>query len=186
MKIIIGLGNPGIKYKGTRHNIGYDVVDNLSRRHNINLNKQKFNSMYGEGRINGEKVILLKPLTYMNKSGLAVSEVINFYKVHLKDVIIVVDDIDIKFATIRIKQKGSAGSHNGLKSVINSIGDNNIPRLKIGVGNKKNAEQDLADFVMGKFDKLEYPEIKETINHATLALEDWIKYDILEVMNKYN
>ena len=136
MYIVIGLGNPGKDYTNTRHNIGFDVVDHLAEKSNIQLNKIKFKSVFGEGYIGNEKVLLCKPQTYMNNSGIAAREIVDFYKIDLEHLIIIVDDIDIDFGTIRVKQKGSAGSHNGLKSIIYHLQRDDTPRVKIGIGKK--------------------------------------------------
>lgn len=186
MYLIVGLGNPGKEYENTRHNIGFDVIERLAKRNNIRLNKMKFNSVYGDGLINGEKVILAKPQTYMNNSGVAIAEIKKFYKIEDEDIIVIVDDIDIDFASLRIKQKGSAGSHNGLKSIIQHLSHQNFPRLKVGVGKKKHPNQDLADFVLSKFDKSEQPYIDEAVDNASMAVEEIISSNILDAMNKYN
>ena len=136
MFVVIGLGNPGKDYTKTRHNVGFDAIDNLAKRNNIVLNKIKFKAVYGEGKIGNEKVLLVKPQTYMNNSGLSVVELMQFYKISTQNIIVIVDDIDIEFAAIRIKIKGSAGSHNGLKSIISHIQNDDFPRVKIGIGKK--------------------------------------------------
>ncbi|HSH36050.1 aminoacyl-tRNA hydrolase [Schnuerera sp.] len=185
MFAVVGLGNPGKNYLKTRHNVGFNVIDLLSKRNNILINKIKFKSVYGEGFINGEKVILMKPQTYMNNSGMAVLDLYNFYKLPLENIIVIVDDIDIEFGTIRIRTKGSAGSHNGLKSIIYHLQSENFPRLKIGVGTKKEG-QDLADFVLSKFAKDERMVIDTAIEDAALAIENIIVYDINKAMNEFN
>ncbi len=186
MYVIVGLGNPGNDYKETRHNVGFKAVELLAERNNINLNRMKFNSVYGEGRIGREKVVLLKPQTFMNNSGQAVREIMDFYKIPVENIIVLVDDIDIGFAKIRIKRKGSAGSHNGLKSIINHIQDKNFIRVRIGIGQKKHREQDLADFVLGRFDKDEEGYMEDAIYKSALAVETIIEDGILEAMNNYN
>lgn len=186
MYLIVGLGNPGKEYEHTRHNIGFDAIEQVASRNNIPLNKMKFNSVYGSGMIGNEKVVIAKPQTYMNNSGVAVLEIKNFFKIENKNIIVIVDDIDIDFAKIRIKQKGSAGSHNGLKSIINHLNSKDFPRIKIGVGKKKHPNQDLADFVLSRFDKEEEPDILEAIEKSASAVEDIINNSILDAMNKYN
>ena len=181
----MGLGNPGRPYEGTRHNVGFDTVDLLAYRNNITLNKLKFKSVYGEGIIGKEKVILLKPQTYMNNSGMAVLDLYNFYRIPVENILIIVDDIDIDFGTIRIKRKGSAGSHNGLKSIIYHLQSENFPRVKIGIGKKKE-NQDLADFVLSRFNKEEREKIDEAIEKAALAVETIIADGIDKAMNKFN
>ena len=182
---IIGLGNPGKEYANTRHNIGFNTIDLLAKRNNILINKIKFKSVYGEGFINGEKVILMKPQTYMNNSGIAVKELCDFYKISAKNIIVLVDDIDIEFGKLRIRKKGSAGTHNGLKSIIYHLQDDNFPRIKIGIGKPKE-NQDLANFVLGKFTEEERREIEITIENAALAIETIIKEDIDMAMNQFN
>lgn len=149
MYLIVGLGNPGKEYAGTRHNAGYEVVELLAERLNVKLNKLKFNSVYGETFINGEKVLLVKPVTYMNRSGIAVSEIMNFYKIPIDKLIVIYDDIDIPLGTLRIRQKGSSGTHNGMKSIIKSIGSEEFPRIRVGIG--RNDNMDLADYVLQNF-----------------------------------
>lgn len=182
---IVGLGNPGKAYEGTRHNVGFDVIDLLSYRNNIKVNKIKFKSVYGEGNIGDNKVILLKPQTYMNNSGMAVLDLYNFYKLPVENIIVVVDDIDIPFATIRIRAKGSAGTHNGMKSIIYHLQSDKFPRVKVGIGQKKEG-QDLADFVLSRFNKDEREKIDLAIEEAALAVEAIIKDGIQSAMNQFN
>lgn len=185
MFVVIGLGNPGKDYTNTRHNIGFDTLDKLSKRNNIILNKIKFKAVYGEGKIGDEKVLLVKPQTYMNNSGISVREITQFYKAPIQNVIVIVDDIDIDFAAIRIRTKGSAGSHNGLKSIIYHIQNDEFPRVKIGIG-KKYENQDLADFVLSRFSKDERIDIETSILTAAEAVENIICEGIDSSMNKYN
>ncbi len=185
MYIIIGLGNPGKDYRNTRHNVGFKALDLLANRNNIKLNKIKFKSIYGEGLIDNKKTILVKPQTYMNNSGIAVREIVDFYKISIEDLIVIVDDIDIGFADLRIRTKGSAGSHNGLKSIIYHIRDDNFPRVKIGIG-KKHPEQDLADFVLSQFSKEEAVDIENSVLNAAQAVETIIIDGIDEAMNRFN
>ncbi|GFN35217.1 aminoacyl-tRNA hydrolase [Tepidimicrobium xylanilyticum] len=185
MFAIIGLGNPGKAYANTRHNVGFNAIDLLASRNNIKINKIKFKSVCGEGIIAGKKVLLMKPHTYMNNSGMAVLDLYNFYKLPTENIIVVVDDIDIEFGTIRIKKKGSAGSHNGLKSIIYHLQTENFPRIKIGIGNKKEG-QDLADFVLSQFTKDERVDIDQAIEKAALAVETILQYDIDKAMNEFN
>lgn len=185
MFVVIGLGNPGKDYTNTRHNVGFDTIDILARRNKIDLTKIKFKAVYGEGRIGNEKVLLVKPQTFMNNSGLSVREIIQFYKVPIENIIVIVDDIDIEFASVRVKQKGSAGSHNGLKSIIYHLQDENFPRVKIGIG-KKHPNQDLADFVLSRFSKEDRQDIEEILIVAAEAVENIICHDINYAMNKFN
>lgn len=185
MFVVVGLGNPGKDYANTRHNVGFDTIDLLGERNNITINKIKFKSVYGEGTINGEKVILVKPQTYMNNSGETVRDIYNFFKVPIENIIVIVDDIDIEFSTVRVKSKGSAGSHNGLKSIINLMGNQNFPRVKIGIGTKK-PKQDLASFVLSKFSKEERVLIEESMVTAAESVETIINYDVDKAMNEFN
>ncbi len=185
MYLIVGLGNPGKEYERTRHNIGFEVVEQLAKNNNIELNKMKFKGIYGEGRISGKKTYILKPTTYMNNSGEAVQAFADYYKIEDENIMIIADDIDIPFASIKIKKNGSGGTHNGLKSIVKLLGSKDFPRLKIGVGTKHES-QDLANFVLGKFSKEEMIDIDKTIDLATKAIEEAIKSGIESSMNKYN
>ncbi|NLV87961.1 MAG: aminoacyl-tRNA hydrolase [Tissierellia bacterium] len=185
MFVVVGLGNPGRAYANTRHNVGFDTIDILASRNNIKINKIKFKSVYGEGQIGNEKVMLVKPQTYMNNSGITVKDIYNYYKVPIENIIVIVDDIDIDFASVRVKRKGSAGTHNGLKSIIYLLEDDNFPRVKIGIG-KKPENQDLADFVLSRFSKDEREIIEETLNTAAESVEAIIKEGIDNAMNKFN
>jgi PTH1 family peptidyl-tRNA hydrolase len=181
----VGLGNPGKDYTNTRHNVGFDAIDLLAKRNNISINKIKFKSVYGEGTIGNEKVLLVKPQTYMNNSGETVRDIYNFYKIPLDKIIVIVDDIDIDFSRVRIKAKGSAGSHNGMKSIIYLLGRDDFPRVKIGIG-KKHEEQDLANFVLSRFSKEERVIIEESILTAAESVEAMIKYGLDQAMNEFN
>lgn len=185
MFAVVGLGNPGRNYEGTRHNVGFDAIDLLASRNNIKINKIKFKSIYGEGIIGNNKVILLKPQTYMNNSGMAVLDLYNFYKLPVENIIVVVDDIDIEFSTIRVKAKGSAGSHNGMKSIIYHLQSDNFPRVKIGIGQKQEG-QDLADFVLSRFNREERDKIDLAIEKAALAVETIITDGVQKAMNQFN
>lgn len=185
MFIVVGLGNPGKDYTNTRHNIGFDTIDLLANRNNININKIKFKSVYGEGKIGEEKVLLVKPQTYMNNSGIALREIVSYYKIPTENVIVIVDDIDIDFSQVRIRKKGSAGSHNGLKSIIYHLQSEDFPRIKIGIG-KKREGQDLANFVLSKFSKEERTIIEESILTGAESVETIIKFGIDTAMNEFN
>ncbi len=185
MYVVVGLGNPGKDYTNTRHNIGFNTVDLIAKRNNINLNKIKFQSIYGEGNISGEKVLLVKPQTYMNNSGVTVRDISQYYKVPIENIIVVVDDIDIDFSVVKIRAKGSAGSHNGLKSIISYIQGEDFPRVKVGIG-KKHVNQDLADFVLSRFSRDEQIDIDISFITAAEAVESIIKDGIDTAMNKYN
>ncbi|KNF07804.1 peptidyl-tRNA hydrolase Pth [Gottschalkia purinilytica] len=185
MYAVVGLGNPGSRYDGTRHNVGFDVIELLGKKYNTKISKIKFKSVYAEVNIGNEKVLLVKPQTFMNNSGQSVLDIYNFFKIPIENIIAVVDDIDISFASLRLRAKGSAGSHNGMKSIIYHIQNDNFPRVKIGVGKPENG-QDLADFVLGRFSKEERVYIDEAIERAASAVELIITDGINKAMNKYN
>lgn len=185
MFVVVGLGNPGKDYAKTRHNVGFDTIDLLAERNNIKLNKIKFKSVYGEGFINGKKVILVKPQTYMNNSGESLRDIYNFYKVPIENIIVIVDDVDIEFAQVRIRGKGGAGSHNGLRSIIYLLKRDDFPRIRIGIG-KNRVGQDLANFVLSRFSKEERQVIEESILTGAEAVETIIKNGIDEGMNQFN
>ncbi len=151
MKIIVGLGNPGKDYEKTRHNVGWMFLDYLAKIYDQKIDKKKLDCYLTELNIDGEKVILAKPLTYMNLSGLAVLKLKKWYKVDNKDIIIIFDDIDIDFGNIRYKEKGSGGSHNGMKNIVEQLSTKDLPRIRIGIGGLKHQNQDLKDFVLERF-----------------------------------
>ncbi|NAS16840.1 aminoacyl-tRNA hydrolase [Clostridium butyricum] len=183
MFLIVGLGNPGSQYEDTRHNIGFKIVDNIAKEYNIEINRQKFKGMCGEGFINGEKVILLKPTTYMNLSGESVREVVDFYKLSNDDVLVIYDDISLDVGRLRIREKGSAGGHNGIKSIIAHLGTDIFPRIKVGVGQPN---VDLVNYVLGKFTKEEMEVLNESIDASTRAAKEIISNDVKTAMNIYN
>lgn len=185
MFVIVGLGNPGSKYELTRHNIGFLTIDRLAKREGVRVDRIKFKSLIGEMNINGEKIILVKPQTFMNLSGEAVREVMNFYKVDLENLLVVVDDIDITPFTIRLKKSGSAGSHNGMKSIIYNLNDDKFPRLKVGVGNNER-KIDLANYVLSGFEKKDQDKLENIIDTSCDAILDFIKNGADYVMNNYN
>lgn len=183
MFLIVGLGNPGKEYDGTRHNIGFAAVDYIADKYNIELNRIKFKGVFGEGFIEGKKVILLKPTTYMNLSGESIREVINFYKISNEEVIVIYDDISLEVGRLRIREKGSHGGHNGIKSIIANLGTDVFPRVKIGVGAPKG---NLVSHVLGKFSEDEIEVLRETIKASSDAVSIIMKADIKEAMNKLN
>ena len=183
MILIVGLGNPGKQYEHTRHNIGFDVIDYMADKYKINLNREKFKGMYGEGIIENKKVILLKPLTYMNLSGDSVRDIAKFYKLDNDKIIVVYDDISLDIGKLRIREKGSAGGHNGVKSIIQNLGSDEFPRVKVGVGQPKD---DLVNYVLGKFAKEDRKHIENVIHVASDAIAEIVKYDAKESMNKFN
>lgn len=185
MYVIVGLGNPDKKYDMTRHNMGFRIIDALADRYNISLTEQKHKGLIGKGVIGGEKVILVKPLTYMNLSGECVRPVCDYYKVDPEDCIIAFDDISLDPGKMRIRKKGSAGGHNGIKSIIAHLGTDAFPRLKFGVGDKPK-HMDLADYVLGRFSKEEEIIVSEGIKKACEAIECMVTEGYDAAMNKYN
>lgn len=185
MKIIIGLGNPKREYAGTRHNVGFSVIYNISDRYNIKVDTKKHKALIGKGIIEGEKVILAMPETYMNLSGESVRELVDYYKCDESDIIVIYDDVSLDVGRIRIRKKGSAGGHNGIKNIISCLGTDVFTRIKIGVGEKP-ARMDLADYVLGKFTKDEQPVIREAADRAREAVADILIEDVDYAMNKYN
>ena len=185
MKIIIGLGNPGRQYEDTRHNAGFMVVDKFADKHGVDISKARFNALLGEVFVNGEKVVLVKPMTYMNNSGQAVGEVLNFYKPDLEDIIVVVDDIEIELGMLRIRAKNGKGTHNGLKSIFAHLKTDDYAKMKLGVGKFKR-DMDLADFVLARPSKEDDEVIDDLIDRAVDALDEFTASPIDIVMNKFN
>ena len=185
MKVIVGLGNPGTKYAGTRHNIGFDTVTALADKYSIKLKDKKFNGLIGEGFIEDEKVMLVQPQTYMNLSGECVGLIAGFYKLDAEDIIVICDDINLDTGRLRIRAKGSAGGHNGLKNIIAHLGTEAFPRIRIGVGEKTEG-WDLADYVLARFSGEDEAAMRKAIKNAVGAIETWISYDIGKAMNLYN
>ena len=186
MFLIVGLGNPGKQYEHTRHNIGFDVMDALAEKYNISISERKHKALCGKGVINGVKVVLAKPQTYMNLSGESVAELINYYKMDPEEEMIVIyDDISLAPGNLRIRKKGSAGGHNGIKNIIAMTGTQNFLRIKVGVGEKP-AGWDLADHVLGRMseeDRAAFEEaVKESVKAAEMILED----EIDQAMNDFN
>ncbi len=186
MYLIVGLGNPGKEYAGTRHNVGFDTIDFLAHKNNVKLDKLKFNAVFGEYNIRGEKVILFKPVTYMNLSGNAVIEAVRYYKIPIENIIVVYDDIDIPLGSLRIRPHGSSGTHNGMKSMLYQLQTENFKRIRIGIGKSKNSNISLGDHVLQKFDNDERMVVNETIQSAGLAAEDIISNGLEFAMNNYN
>ena len=186
MFIIVGLGNPGTKYEGTRHNIGFKVIDAIADKYNINITEKKHKALCGSGVIEGMKVLLVKPQTYMNLSGESVAEVVNYYKVEPDDELIVIfDDISLAPGNLRIRKKGSAGGHNGIKSIIHMTGTQGFKRIKVGVGEKP-LGWDLADHVMGHFSADDKKLVDEAIDNAIAATVLMMQGEEDKAMNIYN
>ena len=183
--IIVGLGNPGDKYEKTRHNVGFNVIDLLAKEYSIDVSKLKHKALIGEGRVGTEKVILVKPMTYMNLSGESVVDICNYYNVDLENVIVIYDDIDLDVGKIRIRKKGSGGTHNGMRSIIKCLGSNEFPRVRVGISKPKNG-QDLADFVLSRFAKEDEKSLNESFENAVAAIDCAIRLDLDLAMNRYN
>lgn len=184
MKLIVGLGNPGAEYEGTRHNVGFDVIDLLARRHNIPVSKRNFKSVYGEGSIGGEKLVLMRPMTFMNLSGEAVGAIVRFYKLEAKDVWIVLDEVALPPGRIRLRYTGSAGGHNGLANIIAALHTPDVPRIRIGVGAARPGA--MVGHVLGRFRKEEIPLIEEAVARAADAVECAMVQGFEMAMNRFN
>ena len=186
MYIIVGLGNPKKEYDNTRHNIGFDVIDALAEENRIGMTEKKHKAIIGKGVVAGQKVILVKPQTYMNLSGESVRELIDYYKVdETEELIVISDDISLDVGQLRIRKKGSAGGHNGLKNIIMHLGHDTFKRVKMGVGEKPK-HFDLADYVLGHFSKEERIVMNDSIKDACKAIEMMINDDVDGAMNLYN
>lgn len=186
MFIIAGLGNPTREYEGTRHNVGFDVIDRISEKYNIDVETKKHRALIGKGIIEGQKVILAKPQTYMNLSGESIRSLLDYYKVDEEhELIVIYDDISLGVGQLRIRAKGSAGGHNGIKNIIAHLGGQVFPRIKIGVGEKP-PKYDLADYVLGHFSKEERVLMEEGYDCAVHAVEMIVSGQIEAAMNEYN
>lgn len=185
MYLIIGLGNPEADYANTRHNMGFNVINILAEKYNIDVKKEKFKALYGIGNIEGEKVILIKPQTYMNLSGEAVQEYVNFYKVPLENILVIYDDVDIEPGRIRIRKNGSSGSHNGMKSLVKHLNSDKFPRIRIGIGKPK-GQNDMIFHVIGGIDEEDKELLNQGVNLGANAVIEILKNSIDSAMNKYN
>ncbi|MGP4063135.1 aminoacyl-tRNA hydrolase [Halobacillus sp. H74] len=185
MKCIVGLGNPGKKYEQTRHNVGFMVIDELADKNGWSLNQKKFSGMYTMERVNGEKVILLKPQTYMNLSGESLRPLMDYFDIELEDVLVIYDDLDLPPGKIRLRKKGGHGGHNGIRSIIEQLGTKEFKRLRIGVGRPEGSKS-VIDHVLGSFTSEEKEAVRESIQQATDACGAWTTYSFNEVMNDYN
>lgn len=185
MYLIVGLGNPEIEYANTRHNMGFDAINHLSRKLNINVNKEKFKGIYGDTILNGEKVILLKPQTYMNLSGESIIQFKQFYKIPPENIIVIYDDIDVDVGKIKIRKKGGPGSHNGMKSVVEKLQTENFPRIRVGIG-KPILKEMMIGYVLEKLNGEEKEILNESTKIAANAVYDIITCGMDKAMNKYN
>lgn len=185
MYLIVGLGNPEPEYSRTRHNMGFDVINELSKKYDIELDGTNFKSIYGIGNIQNHRVMLCKPQTYMNLSGDAIIQVINFYKIPIENILIIYDDIDTEVGKIRIKKKGSAGGHNGMKSVINRLNTEEFERIRIGIGKPTN-DEDLIEYVIRKVNCIEYKKLQKGVELGVEAVYEILENGTNDAMNKFN
>lgn len=184
--MIVGLGNPGIQYESTRHNVGFMAMDAICEKYDTTCNKSKFDAYIGEVNIAEKRVLLLKPLTYMNCSGSAVLKAAQFYKIDINNILVMYDDISLSPGTIRIRRKGSAGGHNGIKDIIEVFGSDNFPRIKIGVGAKPHPDYDLKDWVLSKFKDEEKENIQNALSSTVKAVNEILCRGIDSAMNKFS
>ncbi|CDQ21779.1 peptidyl-tRNA hydrolase [Halobacillus karajensis] len=185
MKCIVGLGNPGKKYEDTRHNIGFRVIDELASRNHWSLSQKKFNGLFTMERLNGDKVVLLKPQTYMNLSGESLRPLMDFYDIEVGDVLVVYDDLDLPPGKIRLRKKGGHGGHNGIRNIIDQLGTKEFKRLRVGVGRPEGSKT-VIDHVLGSFNKEEQEPVTESVDFAVKACEAWLGQTFNEVMNDFN
>lgn len=178
-------GNPGKEYEKTRHNVGFRAIDKLAEKLNINMSKNKFDAIIGDGIVNGEKVLLAKPQTFMNLSGSSVSQILDFYKIDPKDIVVIYDDIDIALGQIRIRKFGSPGTHNGMRNIVNMLATEDFPRIRIGT-DKPKYEMDLANYVLSPMSKEDDEKAEKGIESAVKASLTIIEYGIDKAMNEFN
>lgn len=185
MYIIAGLGNPGKKYKASKHNVGFDVINLLAEKHAIKMGRAKFKGNVGTGKISGQSVLLLKPSTYMNLSGMSVFDAVEYYRLPYQNLLVIYDDVDLEIGTIRLRKGGSAGTHNGMRSIIYQLQTEEFPRLRLGIGPPTEGK-DLAYYVLDDFNKEQRTVIDNTIEKAVLAVETILAEGLDRAMNKFN
>ena len=185
MYLIVGLGNPENDYSNTRHNMGFNVVNRVAEKYDVSINKSKFKALYGMGSVNGEKVIFLKPQTFMNLSGESVIEVVNYYKIDMDNILVIYDDMDIEPGKIRIRKSGSPGTHNGIKSVTHCLNSQNFPRVRVGMGKPK-ANEDVIGYVIGAIDTEDKEKLENGVEKAADAVCAILEHGIDFAMNKFN
>lgn len=185
MYLIVGLGNPENEYANTRHNMGFDTINEIAKQNNINIVKTKFKGLYETGIIQGKKVILLKPQTYMNLSGESVKEIVDFYNINIEEIIVIYDDIDVEKGNIKIRKKGGSGSHNGMRSVIKELNSSEFGRIRVGIGQPE-FKNDMINYVIGKVPEEEQKVLQQGVKKAAEAIEEIIKNGIDIAMNKFN
>ena len=186
MKLVVGLGNPGAKYKGTRHNVGFMTMDEVAYQEKFDFDKALFDAVFAQVQIGGEKVIFMKPLTFMNLSGEAIRPLMNYFKITIEDLLVVYDDMDLPVGKIRLRQKGSAGGHNGIKSIISCLGTSEFNRIKVGVGRPKEGRT-VVGHVLNRFEKEEEEDIIFAVQKSVDAIRSWIETDdFVKTMNQFN
>jgi PTH1 family peptidyl-tRNA hydrolase len=186
MYIIAGLGNPGREYRTSKHNIGFITLDTLAERHGIRVERLRFKALLGEGRIAGKKVLLAKPQTFMNASGESLREIMAYYKEPLENLLVIYDDIDLPMGRLRLKAKGSAGTHNGMRSIVYQLQEDGFPRLRVGIGAPRPAQMDLASYVLGGFSDAQKEVMLQAVCRAADAAECFLAQGIAQAMNLYN
>lgn len=185
VKLVVGLGNPGAAYRGTRHNVGFEVLDRLADRHHVGFDAAPVEALEARWRVDGDAVMFAKPLTFMNLSGEAVGGLVRFYRIEIADVLIVCDDVNLPLGRLRVRATGSEGGHNGLRSVAQHLGTIDYARLRIGVG-RGDERRDLADHVLSRFEAEEQTGVTSAIDRSADAVEDWVRHGLAYVMNTYN
>ena len=185
MYLIVGLGNPEEEYSNTRHNMGFDSINKLAEKYDIKISKNKFQGLYGTGIIEGEKVVLLKPQTYMNLSGISVKQFMNYYRLNGNELIVVYDDLDVEKGSIKIRKQGGPGTHNGMKSIVNELEITNFFRIRVGIGTPEN-KQDLANYVLEQLSEEEGKVLSKATKSAAEAIESILVDGIDNAMNKFN
>jgi PTH1 family peptidyl-tRNA hydrolase len=184
VKLIVGLGNPGVRYQRSRHNIGFLVVDRLAETNHILISNKRFKSLYVIGRVDSQKVVLVKPMTFMNRSGEAVKKAVHFFHVGMEDLIVIHDDLDLPFGRLRFKRRGGDGGHQGIRSIIESMGGNMFLRLKVGIGRPPKGV-DPAEYVLNPFDEAQQPHLDEILNQAVEAIVVMLSEGMERAMNRY-
>ncbi len=185
MKLIVGLGNPGEKYAATRHNVGFWVIDRLAERWQIPVRQNRWKGLAGSGLVMGERVVLLKPMTYMNLSGESVRPALDWLKCDIEDLAVVCDDLDLPPGTLRLRKKGSSGGHRGLQSLLDHLGPNEFKRVRIGIGHPAGRMR-VVDYVLSPFTREERPSIEEAVERAVEAIHQWVVSDFDQAMNRFN
>jgi PTH1 family peptidyl-tRNA hydrolase len=184
VKIIVGLGNPGVRHQGNRHNIGFQVADQLAEKNQIPISKKRLKALYGTGKIDSQEVVLAKPMTFMNRSGEAVRRIVDFFKVGMEDLVIVHDDLDLPFGRLRFKRRGGDGGHQGVRSIIEAMGGNTFLRLKVGIGRPPRG-MEVPDYVLCDFDDTQQPQLSEIRSRAAEALVVMLLEGLEVAMNRY-